>query len=280
MALQMCILASGSSGNASILRTPEGAVLIDAGIGPVSTQRRLNGSTNAAREIRAIVLTHLDRDHFTPTWVRRILRDRIRVFVHASRVHELVRLSSDHRIAEHVVGFGDGAFDPLPGVRFDPIAFTHDALGSHGFVIDSREVRVGFATDLGAVPDGLIDRFRDVHFLCIEANYDPRMQLASPRPEFLKQRIMGGFVHLSNEQAFEAVTRILDASTRLPEHIVLLHRSRQCNCEHVMRRLFATDPRIAGRLVVAEQSRASPWLQCGSAVTATQLSLTFPSVCD
>jgi hypothetical protein len=36
------------------------------------------------------------------------------------------------------------------------------------------------------------------------------MQIDSPRPWFLKQRIMGGSGHLSNEQAFDAVRTILN----------------------------------------------------------------------
>jgi hypothetical protein len=34
MTLELCVLASGSAGNASIVRAPSGVLLIDAGIGP------------------------------------------------------------------------------------------------------------------------------------------------------------------------------------------------------------------------------------------------------
>jgi hypothetical protein len=57
----------------------------------------------------------------------------------------------------------------------------------------------------------LIDRFCELDLLAIESNYDPKMQVESPRPWFLKQRIMGGRGHLSNEQAFAAVRAVLDA---------------------------------------------------------------------
>jgi hypothetical protein len=76
---------------------------------------------------------------------------------------------------------------------------------------------------------------------------------------------MGGAGHLSNEQALDAIRRILDRAEqrrrRLPAHIVLLHRSRQCNCPKLLRRLFADDRRIASRLTLAEQYRRTDWLR-------------------
>src|SRR5207237_8409160 len=90
-------------------------------------------------------------------------------------------------------------------------------------------------------------------------NYHPEMQLASKRPFSLKQRILTGFGHLSNRQAFDAIRALMHRS-RLPSHIVLLHRSRECNCPKLVRKLFATDPRIAARLTLAEQDRRSHWL--------------------
>jgi hypothetical protein len=95
------------------------------------------------------------------------------------------------------------------------------------------------------------------------------MQVNSARPWFLKQRIMGGAGHLSNEQAFNAVRAILDRAQRvrgcLPSHIVLLHRSRQCNCPKVVRHLFHQDPRVAERLTLSDQYRRTDWLRPVSA---------------
>jgi hypothetical protein len=76
---------------------------------------------------------------------------------------------------------------------------------------------------------------------------------------------MGGAGHLSNEQAFDAVRGILDRAEkrrrRLPRHIVLLHRSRDCNCPRLVRKFFSRDARIAPRLTLAEQFERSEWLR-------------------
>jgi hypothetical protein len=63
----------------------------------------------------------------------------------------------------------------------------------------------------------------------------------------------------------------------LPDHIVLLHRSRQCNCPNLLRKLFSRDRRIAARLTLAEQYTRSEWLRRKSVAPATgeQLMLAF-----
>ena len=217
-------------------------------------------------DIDAICLTHLDRDHFNPNWIDTLCRKRINVYVHNHHVHGLYRRDGArllHRAGLlHVVN-GQG-FEPAPGVRAHTIGLPHDRTGTVGYLIETPSVRVGYATDLGSVPDELIDRFAGVDMLAIESNYDERMQQASPRPPMLKRRIMGPAGHLSNEQAFEAVRRITDACPRGgPGHIVLLHRSRQCNCPTIVRRVFEQDGRVAGRLTLTEQQQASAWLAVG-----------------
>jgi hypothetical protein len=103
------------------------------------------------------------------------------------------------------------------------------------------------------------------------------MQLNSDRPAFLKRRIMGGKGHLSNAESLAAVRQILDQAERqgrsLPGHIVLLHRSRQCNCPKLLQALFSADHRIKERLVLAEQNRPTPWLHARQRPVFRQLEL-------
>jgi phosphoribosyl 1,2-cyclic phosphodiesterase len=131
-------------------------------------------------------------------------------------------------IPDRVQTFDEDSFELAPGVRSVPLSASHDELGVSSFRIDIASPQfsasVAFATDLGRVPERLIDHFRGVDVLAIESNYCPRMQMASQRPEFLKRRIMGGSGHLSNQQAVEAIHAIGPR-----DHVVLLHLSRECN---------------------------------------------------
>jgi phosphoribosyl 1,2-cyclic phosphodiesterase len=223
------VLASGSEGNCSILVFTAGpkrrACLIDAGLSPRRTLLLLERSGLCEDDIDCVLLTHLDHDHWHSGWVRRWPR---RWLLCLSKQH------GDHGRRRRLLPLDrlqifDGAFfEVATGVRATPFTASHDDLGVASFRFDistpDRSGSLGFATDLGRVPEGLVECFRGVDVLAIESNYCPRMQMASLRPEYLKRRIMGGSGHLSNEQAAEAVMAIEPR-----DHVVFLHLSRECN---------------------------------------------------
>jgi phosphoribosyl 1,2-cyclic phosphodiesterase len=279
MPLELTILASGSMGNCSVIRSPAGVLLIDLGIGPRITAHRLQGTGVNVSDISAACLTHLDGDHLRPTWSSTILRQQIKIFCHAARRKDLLHQldQTDPSISrppatQSLGGFAPllhtfraDPFEPLPGLTIEPLHLAHDRQGSHGFIIEGFGSRIGYATDLGRVPPALLDRFCNLDILALESNYDPVMQETSDRPPFLKRRIMGGAGHLSNHQALAAVQAILDRAQScgetLPAHIVLLHRSRECNCPRLLRKLFHHDKRIAQRLTLSEQFTRTQWLR-------------------
>jgi phosphoribosyl 1,2-cyclic phosphodiesterase len=258
MAIELCILASGSAGNAAIVRSPAGVFLIDAGIGPRTLANRLDGTGVHLEDIAALCLTHLDGDHFLPRWAPTLCRLHTPIYCHANKVDALVRYCPG--LVHLIRPFDAGSFSPIDGITCDPVRFAHDRLGSHGFVVEGFGYRIGYATDLGHVPSHLFQRFQKLDCIALESNYDPQMQVASGRPRYVQRRITGGRGHLSNLQALAAIRELLDRSRELPDHIVLLHRSQKCNCPDLVRELFSTDHRIASRLTLAQQHERSPWL--------------------
>ena len=144
---------------------------------------------------------------------------------------------------------GDG-FD-LGEIRVIPCENPHDDGGTVAFRIETPAGSLGFATDLGRASGALIEAMRGVDILAIESNYDRAMQLESARPAFLKDRIMGGKGHLSNDECIDAVRAI--SWPREPEHVVLLHLSRECNCPELVRGMWrAALPALEPRLVIAQ----------------------------
>src|SRR5262245_239017 len=93
MSLSFSILGSGSAGNCTALFvhskqvapvwSPEGVerscILIDAGLSPRRTHRLLAAQGRSISDVVAVVLTHLDTDHFHPGWLKLIAR-RARTF--------------------------------------------------------------------------------------------------------------------------------------------------------------------------------------------------------
>lgn len=237
--------------------------MIDAGLSPRETIKRLDGTGVSINDIRAVCLTHLDGDHYHTGWERAICDRKLRVFCSHGQRRKLIR-HENHRLQPFVRAVDDACFEPLAGVAVRTISLRHDDDGSTGYVIEAAGRKLGYATDLGRVPPSLIEAFCGADILAIESNYDPQMQLASNRPAFLKHRIMDGWGHLSNDQAFDAVRQVFNHTQQrhgtLPSHVVLLHRSRECNCPKVVRSCFARDPRVEIRITIAEQLARTDWL--------------------
>ena len=268
--LELCVLASGSAGNCAAVRLPDRRLLlIDCGLPPRVMVDRLAAVGASLDDVAAICLTHLDRDHFAPAWGPTLVRRDIRLCCPAEGLAEVTAaLAGVDRARSVLVPFADGRpFEPMAGVTVETTATAHDAAGSHALVVRHGRRSVGYATDLGSVPPELVRRLCGVDVLAIESNYDPAMQRATGRPDFVQRRITGGRGHLSNEQALSAVRRVFDRCRRAgcspPGRVVLLHRSQAANCPKLVRSLFNRDPRLGRRLVLAEQDRPTPWLAGG-----------------
>ncbi len=262
--LSVCNLGSGSGGNCTVLRLADQAILIDAGFGPRTTERRLAQAGLAIEQVQAICLTHLDRDHFRPTWLKQLQKYNIALLLHHWHLPDLHRVAPVHELDRLglVHTFNSDSFEPMPGIVGTGFRCQHDLQGTISYRFQTKGGAVGHATDLGHVPAGLIDHLTGVDLLAMECNYDPHMTIHSSRPAFVNRRNMSDSGHLSNEQAFDAVQRIVAASPgRNPQHILLLHRSSQCNHPTKVRRLFERDPQIAPRVVLTEQRRRTRWLR-------------------
>ncbi|MFI4897536.1 MAG: MBL fold metallo-hydrolase [Phycisphaerales bacterium JB059] len=254
---KLCVLASGSSGNCSVLvrQTPRGprGTLIDAGLSPRRTRRLLVEHGVALHQIDDVVLTHLDSDHFHPGWMRELDREvgdlRPTLRLHRSHLRRLERLGNPPRRVE--------AFDDeieFDGGRASCVVLSHDELGVAAFRFDVGDAgaSLGFATDLGRPTDDLVVCLHGVSTLAIESNYCPVMQRNSARPAFLKARIMGGAGHLSNQQCAHAVRRIGPR-----RRVVLLHLSRQCNTPELA---AAEHAGASYDLTVSDQYRPTGWV--------------------
>lgn len=265
--LALLNLGSGSSGNCSLLHAARDGtscrVLIDLGFSIRRTRRQLGELGLELEDIDHVFLTHLDRDHFNPSWTRTLSDLRIPVHVAAGHAEEAMRAGCPEACLTTL----DDCDELEGGLEVHVISLAHDESGCSAFRFQLGDKRLGFATDLGHVPDELIEFFDGVHLLAFESNYDRSMQIESDRPEFLKQRIMGGRGHLSNEQALNAILRIADRCEL--ESVMLLHLSRQCNATWCIEELYAAcAPQLRERLVITNQSDATPWIECTPLVHA------------
>lgn len=246
------VLASGSEGNCSVLcvgeRDARRVILIDAGLSPRRTRRMLRQDGLSLDHIEAVLLTHLDHDHWRIGWMG-VLPDTVPVYMHGRH----------HGWASHVgilpptARTFEGDFDLPCGVRVRPALLQHDDLGVAVYRFELPDgCSLGFATDVGRVGAALVEHFKGVGVLAIESNYCRDMQVESDRPVFLKRRIMGGRGHLSNAETAAAVEQIA------PRHVVFLHLSRQCNSADLVADLHAG---AEYEFTIADQHRPTRWVR-------------------
>jgi phosphoribosyl 1,2-cyclic phosphodiesterase len=268
-------LSSGSSGNASCVQLLGGeapgipgipetprttrTLLIDAGLSIKATRRHLADRGIELESVTDLFLTHLDADHYNPSWNRTIATHGITVHTHRRHSSRATSVG----IPGASLQWFDGPFALDPQTSIEPVLMAHDALGTVAFIIEHGGLRLGFATDLGRVGDGLIAAFIDLDGLAIESNYDRGRQLASNRPSFLKARIMGGSGHLSNDQSLEAVMSIAERSDL--QQICLLHLSSECNGPEIIKDLWMRRaPHLCQRVVISQRGTPTPWLDLRS----------------
>lgn len=245
---RLCVLASGSSGNCSVLVAGDSVTLIDAGLSPRRTRKELAALGLSLSHVRDIVLTHLDTDHAYSGWAGAI-PEWCRLRVHRRHMGRAERLGLLRKSACEPF---EGDFE-VGATRVEPLLVSHDSLGVAAFrFVFECGATLGWATDVGRVTDSLVRHLAGADVLAIESNYCPAMQLASDRPAFLKQRIMGGSGHLSNHECLNAVGRIGPR-----RHVVALHLSRQCNRAELVRGMH-TGAEYA--LTVSEPDRPTGWV--------------------
>lgn len=266
---ELCVLSSSSGGNCSVISVGSGparrAILIDAGLSPRRTRALLGEVGLGGVPIVAALVTHLDTDHWNPSWLT-ALPASCTVFMHRAHVSRAERQGMLYRRTEVLPSCADAECEPSPGVFVRTMLASHDDLGVAVFRLRfATGQSLGFATDLGRPSAAVAEHLSGVGVLAIESNYCPAMQAASDRPAFLKRRIMGGSGHLSNEQSAAMVARIKPTGG-----VVLLHLSRQCNTPE---QASAVHRAHGDRVVIARHDRPTPWvrLHAGEPAFATTL---------
>jgi len=252
----LCVLASGSRGNCSVLVVPDGGtrrvILIDAGLSPRRTRLLLDQFGIDLWEVDAIMLTHLDMDHAHAGWAK--VKDlRAPFYIHGKHRGRAERLGLAHH---HTTVFRE-SFEIGRRIHVEPALLEHDTLGVVVFRmsiegVPGRRAVLSYATDVGRPSETLARQIEDADTLAIESNYCPRLQARSDRPEFLKRRIMGGAGHLSNEQCLELVRH---ASPR--RDVVCLHLSQKCNDPDLVRSMHAD---AEYRLTLSSQHEPTDWV--------------------
>jgi phosphoribosyl 1,2-cyclic phosphodiesterase len=251
--LHLTLLASGSSGNCSIVETPKSRLLVDGGVSAKQIVLRLRAAGFTPLEMDGVLITHEHIDHVQGLAV--FLKS-FPLPVYCNRLTaETLRSSSlaqhrDWRIFETGAGFS------IKDLDVQTFSVPHDAVDPIGFVARNGRGALGFLTDLGYATKLALERVREATTLVIETNHDEKLLADDTRrPWSVKQRILSRHGHLSNIAAAEVVAAL---GAALPRRVILGHLSRHCNTPELALEAMATRLR--------DIEAPSPELFCASPV--------------
>ncbi len=222
MTLLVTSLASGSDGNALLLRQGQTALLIDCGLSLRRIEPLLCSAGLHPSGLSALLLTHEHGDHSLGAGA---LARRYGVPVVCNSD---TRAALDDRLKRVAV-------EELPvGQRasigpFDICSFSvpHDAAAPVGYAITAEGVTVGMAIDLGSWTAQVVEHLRRADLLIVEANHHRGHLFDSAYPWEVCQRIIGPRGHLDNQQTGELLAEIgRDGRWR---DVRLAHLSAQAN---------------------------------------------------
>lgn len=215
-------LASGSSGNAWLLRCPDGALLVDAGLSGKAVAERVESLGARMEEIRLLYVTHDHADHVQAAG---ILHRRHGIPLAMTRGTWRAAKDRIGKVAPPRIVHGGEPFSAC-GFTLHPVATPHDGAEPAALVVERGPRRIGLLTDLGHPFAGLPELLATLDAVFLESNYDPAMLAAGSYPESLKRRIRSKHGHLSNEETGDLLARC--AGTRL-KRAILSHLSEENN---------------------------------------------------
>lgn len=223
------MLSSGSSGNSAYLRAGETGLLIDAGISCRRIFSALRGLGERPETLRGILITHEHIDHIRGLFT---LTKQLRLPIYAPAAVADYLIDSDSVYDPWLVKPLEGPFS-LGEIGVEPFPVSHDSLDCSGYRLSLPSGgALGYATDLGAVPDQVLEHLLGCETVVLESNYDEAMLDAGPYPYSLKRRIKSQNGHLSNENCSDTLVELAKSGSR---QFVLAHLSKENNLPDLAR---------------------------------------------
>ncbi len=224
--MELCSIASGSSGNCIYAGTDNCHLLVDAGISGKRIEAGLNEIGLKTSEMQGVLITHEHSDHIKslgvvarkhgiPMYGTKGTIDWIKEHQAIGKVDE-----SLFRVISPEVEFSIG------DMRIMPVPTSHDAAEPVAYIMRNGNKSMGVITDLGKYDDYIVDKLQGLDVLLLEANHDVHMLQAGRYPYYLKKRILGERGHLSNELSGQLLGRVLHDGFK---KVILGHLSQENN---------------------------------------------------
>ena len=268
--MRLTVLGSGSRGNAILLESGGGALLVDAGFSLRDLSKRLAAAGCDPARLVGVALTHEHGDH-------------VRGAPSAAAAWHIPILASAGTLAALAPHLKPGtatrtlaASAPLACGSFTLRAYptAHDAADAIMLVVEDAEGRrAGIAYDVGSPTTALAHACRELDALVLEANHDEVLLRSSDYPPAVRARIAGHGGHLSNREAALLAAEVAHAGLAV---LVLAHLSDRCNTPDLAHAAVAgalKGTAFRGKLLVARQEAPLPTVEVGTELEQLSLPL-------
>ena len=200
-------LSSGSCGNCYYLGTPEGGILIDAGVSLRRVKKALMDNGLDMDSFSAVLVTHDHLDHIRhlgsfckklckPVYTTDVIHGAL-----ARHTFTAPTITPCRKVLP------DGEWTEIAGMKVRYFIVPHDATQTVGYAIEVNGHKFVIMTDVGRMTDEAVSYARQADTVVVESNYDMDMLMGGPYTHELKMRIVQGCGHLSNDECADAVKR-------------------------------------------------------------------------
>lgn len=263
--MEIISLASGSSGNAYVVRQGKGSLLLDAGLSGKYTLAALAAVGIDPASVTAILVTHEHHDHIAGAG---ILSRRLKVPLYMTEGTWRGAAGRLGKIAPAMVEIiSPGTAFVLNDLEILPLSTCHDTIEPVNYIFDGGGCRGAVLTDTGCVGSELLAALATCDALVLEANHDGEMLAQGPYPWPLKRRIASDRGHLSNLQAARVLADLV-AKGRITQvhlgHLSAVNNSRELArgtvAKYLADRGMGAEP-VYRSLKVLPRDRWGPMLQ-------------------
>ncbi len=224
--MQLCSIASSSSGNCIYVGTENTSLLIDVGISKKKIVAGLKEIGIDPNEINGILITHEHSDHIKSIGV---ISRAYSIPIYATK-GTIEQIKNDKKLGDikselFIEIVADKGF-VINDIFIEAFNISHDAAEPVCYNFLKGDKKISIATDLGCYNDYIKEKLKGTNILFIEANHDKKLLEVGPYPYFLKRRILSDLGHLSNEASGKLIADVLHTELK---HIILGHLSKENN---------------------------------------------------
>ncbi|OCN03991.1 MBL fold metallo-hydrolase [Erysipelotrichaceae bacterium MTC7] len=208
--MKFALLASGSKGNCCLIRNGKTSIVIDCG----GTRKYLSSCFDRLSydymQADALFVTHGHTDHIQQLKMFNDVDTYATCALDTSNYYQMQPYDTIE----------------LATLEVQALPTSHDADNSCGYVITSDSEKLVYITDTGYISEAIKPYIKNADYYIFESNHDIEMLMATNRPLFVKQRIIGDTGHLCNEDSAEVLAEVIGKKTK---EIVLAHISEEGN---------------------------------------------------